>query len=98
MTKEKYVRPVFLPPDQTDGTARRGEVTTPHGRVQTPAFMPVGTQATVKGLLSEAVKATGARNSARQHLSPDAAARRRARRRAGRPAQVHELAAPDPHR
>jgi queuine tRNA-ribosyltransferase len=43
----------------TSGAARRGEVTTPHGRVQTPAFMPVGTQATVKGLYPEAVKATG---------------------------------------
>ncbi len=44
----------------TDGAARRGEVTTPHGRIQTPAFMPVGTQATVKGLYPDAVKATGA--------------------------------------
>ncbi len=43
-----------------DGTARRGEVVTPHGKVQTPAFMPVGTQATVKGLHPEAVAATGA--------------------------------------
>src|SRR5882762_3485568 len=44
----------------TDGAARRGEVVTPHGRIQTPAFMPVGTQATVKGLHPEAVAATGA--------------------------------------
>ena len=44
----------------TDGAARRGEVVTPHGRVQTPAFMPVGTAATVKGLHPEAVAATGA--------------------------------------
>jgi queuine tRNA-ribosyltransferase len=44
----------------TDGTARRGEFSTPRGRVQTPAFMPVGTQATVKGLAPEAVRATGA--------------------------------------
>jgi queuine tRNA-ribosyltransferase len=44
----------------TDGIARRGEFSTPHGRVQTPAFMPVGTQATVKGLTPEAVRATGA--------------------------------------
>ena len=44
----------------TDGTARRGSFTTPHGSVQTPAFMPVGTQATVKGLMPEAVRATGA--------------------------------------
>jgi queuine tRNA-ribosyltransferase len=44
----------------TDGIARRGEFVTPHGAVQTPAFMPVGTQATVKGLTPEAVRATGA--------------------------------------
>ncbi len=44
----------------TDGMARRGAFTTPHGTVQTPAFMPVGTQATVKGLKPEAVRATGA--------------------------------------
>jgi queuine tRNA-ribosyltransferase len=43
-----------------DGAARRGELVTPHGRVQTPAFMPVGTQGTVKGLMPEAVAATGA--------------------------------------
>jgi queuine tRNA-ribosyltransferase len=45
---------------QTDGAARRGEIVTPHGKVQTPAFMPVGTQGTVKGLMPEAVAATGA--------------------------------------
>jgi len=45
---------------KTDGAARRGEIATPHGKVQTPAFMPVGTQATVKGLTPEAVAATGA--------------------------------------
>lgn len=44
----------------TDGAARRGEVVTPHGTIQTPAFMPVGTQATVKGLHPEAVRDTGA--------------------------------------
>ena len=43
-----------------DGAARRGEIGTPHGAVQTPAFMPVGTQATVKGLTPEAVRGTGA--------------------------------------
>jgi queuine tRNA-ribosyltransferase len=43
----------------SDGAARRGEIVTPHGRVQTSAFMPVGTQGTVKGLMPEAVRATG---------------------------------------
>jgi queuine tRNA-ribosyltransferase len=44
----------------TDGAARRGEITTPHGSVATPAFLPVGTQATVKGLAPDAVRAIGA--------------------------------------
>ncbi len=43
-----------------DGAARRGEIVTPSGTVATPAFMPVGTQATVKGMLPEAVRASGA--------------------------------------
>lgn len=45
-----------------DGTskARRGQFTTPHGIVQTPAFMPVGTQGTVKGLEIGMVRQTGA--------------------------------------
>jgi queuine tRNA-ribosyltransferase len=45
---------------KTDGAARRGELVTPHGKVQTPVFMPVGTQATVKGLMPDDVRATGA--------------------------------------
>ena len=45
---------------KSDGAARRGEIVTPHGRVQTPAFMPVGTQGTVKGLMPDDVQATGA--------------------------------------
>ncbi len=45
---------------KNDGAARLGEFVTPHGRVSTPAFMPVGTQATVKGLTPEMVRATGA--------------------------------------
>jgi queuine tRNA-ribosyltransferase len=40
-------------------SARRGRVLTPHGAVETPAFMPVGTQATVKGLTPEQLSATG---------------------------------------
>ncbi|MEW5423105.1 tRNA guanosine(34) transglycosylase Tgt [Amorphus sp. 3PC139-8] len=43
-----------------DGTARRGRIQTPHGLVETPAFMPVGTQATVKTMLPEHVRETGA--------------------------------------
>ena len=44
---------------KTDGAARRGEILTPHGRVETPAFMPVGTQGTVKGLAPDTVRDTG---------------------------------------
>jgi len=43
-----------------DGTARRGHLTTAHGIVNTPAFMPVGTAATIKGVLPEQVAASGA--------------------------------------
>jgi queuine tRNA-ribosyltransferase len=44
----------------TDGAARQGEIATPHGVVATPAFMPVGTQGTVKGMLPQAVREGGA--------------------------------------
>jgi len=40
--------------------ARRGGLTTPHGVIETPVFMPVGTQATVKGLTQEALEELGA--------------------------------------
>lgn len=43
-----------------DGQARRGRLTTAHGPVETPAFMPVGTAASVKAMLPEMVTATGA--------------------------------------
>src|SRR3984893_8956974 len=44
----------------TDGPARTGEITTPHGVVRTPAFMPVGTQAAIKGVPHDDVRASGA--------------------------------------
>jgi queuine tRNA-ribosyltransferase len=44
----------------TDGLSRRGEIATARGSVATPAFMPVGTQATVKGLVPEVVRQGGA--------------------------------------
>ena len=43
-----------------DGDARRGELTTPHGTVQTPTFMPVGTLGTVKGVDIERLAETEA--------------------------------------
>lgn len=42
-----------------DGHARSGELSTAHGTIRTPAFMPVGTAATVKAMMPEAVKSTG---------------------------------------
>src|SRR5947209_15549867 len=44
---------------KTDGTARLGEISTAHGNVRTPAFMPVGTQAAVKAMRPDEVRALG---------------------------------------
>ena len=44
----------------TDGAARLGEISTPRGTIATPAFMPVGTQATVKGVTFDEVRRSGA--------------------------------------
>ena len=46
--------------EKTDGGARAGTLTLPHGTVQTPAFMPVGTHGAVLGLSMEEVRRTGA--------------------------------------
>ena len=44
----------------TDGRARTGVINTPKGDIRTPAFMPVGTAATVKAMMPESVRSTGA--------------------------------------
>ncbi len=44
----------------TDGLARRGRLTLAHGTVETPAFLPVGTYGTVKGMLPRDIEAIGA--------------------------------------
>jgi queuine tRNA-ribosyltransferase len=41
----------------TDGRARTGVINTPKGEIRTPAFMPVGTAATVKAMMPENVRA-----------------------------------------
>jgi queuine tRNA-ribosyltransferase len=46
--------------DATDGRARTGKIKTPRGEIRTPAFMPVGTAATVKAMTPESVRETGA--------------------------------------
>lgn len=59
---------------ETEGSARRGTFTTPHGDVQTPAFMPVGTLATVKALDPDDLRRAGASmvlsNAYHLHLRP----------------------------
>ena len=44
----------------SDGRARRGRLTTPHGIVETPAFMPVGTLGAIKGIHAAALEQAGA--------------------------------------
>ena len=56
---EYAVKYELLHTDKKTG-ARRGRITTPHGTIETPVFMPVGTQATVKAMKPEAVADTGA--------------------------------------
>src|SRR5712691_9347292 len=57
-----------------DGRARRGVMSTPHGDVETPAFMPVGTQGAVKGVTHRDLEALGAEillsNTYHLHLRP----------------------------
>jgi len=66
-----------------DGAARMGRVVTAHGAIETPAFMPIGTAATVKAMTPRGRGERGAYRP-RQHLPPDAAARGRAHRGIGR--------------
>ena len=82
----------------TDGAARTGEIATPHGVVRTPAFMPVGTQAAIKGVHHDDVRAAGAdillANT--YHLMLRPSAERVAA--LGGLAHFHALAASDPDR
>ena len=61
----------------SDGAARAGQIITPHGTAQTPLFMPVATQATVKGLTFDEVRGLGAQtvlsNAYHLYLRPGAA-------------------------
>ncbi|MEK7774660.1 MAG: tRNA-guanine transglycosylase, partial [Candidatus Zixiibacteriota bacterium] len=50
----------FFTLTSTDGPARRGQVVTPHGSFQTPAFMPVGTSGAVKAMTADDLESTGA--------------------------------------
>ncbi len=84
-----------------DGAARRGRITTAHGTIETPAFMTVGTAATVKAMRPEDVAATGAEIvlANTYHLMLRPGAERIAFRLGEASAASHELAAlRDPHR
>lgn len=63
-------------PDGSPRLGRTGTITTPHGQIQTPAFIPVATQATVKAVLPEAMSALGAQallaNAYHLYLQPGA--------------------------
>lgn len=52
--------PLTFTVSRTAGAARRGRLETPHGVIETPAFMPVGTLGAVKGLTAEALEGAGA--------------------------------------
>jgi len=60
--------------EATEGAARAGTLTLPHGEVRTPAFMPVGTHGVVRGLSAGEVERTGAQivlaNTYHLHLRP----------------------------
>jgi queuine tRNA-ribosyltransferase len=54
------MNPPCLKIHSTDGATRRGEIVTPHGAIQTPAFMPVGTSGAVKALTATDLEECGA--------------------------------------
>ena len=78
--------------------ARLGKLTTAHGVVETPVFMPVGTQASVKALDPRELLRDGHANHPRQHLSSQHPARTRHHPRRRRPAPIHELGQADSDR
>ena len=71
--------------------ARLGRLHTPHGVIETPVFMPVGTQATVKTMSPEELREMGAAHHSEQHLPSLSAPGPDIVRGSGRAAPVHEL-------
>ena len=86
------------PPADGSTRARPGRLTLTHGVVETPQFMPVGTNATVKALSPDDIRDVGRLDHPGQHLPPLPAARARADRATRRAAPVHGLGRPDPDR
>ena len=79
-----------------DRKARTGLLSTRHGDIQTPAFMPVGTAGTVKAMMPDAVAKQG-RHRSWQYLSFDAAPGAERVARLGGLPQFYELAKTDPN-
>ena len=50
---QDFNNPIKYKLEKSGGNARAGVITTPHGEIKTPVFMPVGTQATVKAMTKE---------------------------------------------
>ncbi|VFT12792.1 tRNA-guanine transglycosylase [Pseudomonas aeruginosa] len=75
----------------TDGKARRGRLTFPRGVVETPAFMPVGTYGTVKGMLPRDIEDIGAQIILGKHLPSSGCARHRGDPAPRRPARLHAV-------
>ncbi|SUH97946.1 queuine tRNA-ribosyltransferase; tRNA-guanine transglycosylase [Salmonella enterica subsp. enterica serovar Typhimurium] len=84
--------------DTTDGRARRGRLVFDRGVVETPAFMPVGTYGTVKGMTPEEVEATGRADYSRQHFPPVAAPGSGNHEAAWRSARFYAVERADSHR
>ena len=82
----------------TDGKARAGTIRIVRGDIRTPAFMPVGTAATVKAMRPEEVQSIRRRHHPRQYVSSDAAPGRGTGGEAGRAAPLHGLGWADPDR
>ena len=83
---------LFLLSKKQDLGARRGQLKTPHGTIETPIFMPVGTVASVKSLGPDDLQSVGTQILVGEHLPPDAATGCGQRRKNGRFARLHELA------
>jgi queuine tRNA-ribosyltransferase len=60
--------PISFKLEATNGAARAGRITTPHGEIGTPVFMPVGTLASVKGVPQDVLEELGARIILRKYL------------------------------
>ncbi len=90
--------PLFLHPSEDRRFARLGRIDTPRGAIRTPAFMPVGTAGTVKGIFPEHAQTDRHRHHPRQYLSSDAAADGGTYRGSRRASPIHRLGSADPHR